>query len=385
MRILLINRFFGDQRTPTGRMLCDVAKLLRQQGHEVEVLASKSSYAGAAGASHNGDEHFKVRQVPELGWGRVFRWASFWLWAASSLSSRRWDRCLLLTDPPFLPFAAWLTQWLRSPRQRAYWWTMDLYPEALVAAGMLRETSLLTRCLRSLNELGMRQVSGVIALGQCQLRRLQTYRHWRFVSPCAVVVPPWDLRLIPRVEPLSNRVVKLLACYGKKVALYTGNLGEGHLLAQFVDAARWLHDQGRTDWLFVFVVRGSGRPGLEAIRDLPNLLILDYLPEAETPDLLWSATVHLVSMKPGWEGVIVPSKLYGALHTNAPVLFLGPLTADTAIEIQRVGCGIALPPTASGELVARTLDRLADPSWFRVPHLDTNGPRSVATFITKED
>jgi hypothetical protein len=28
-----------------------------------------------------------------------------------------------------------------------------------------------------------------------------------------------------------------VSCHGKKVALYTGNLGEGHIFAQFIDAA----------------------------------------------------------------------------------------------------------------------------------------------------
>jgi colanic acid biosynthesis glycosyl transferase WcaI len=384
LRFLLINRFFGDQQTPTGRMLWDVAMALQQQGHEVEVLASKSKYAGSSGVSGREATQFKVRQVRELGRGRIASWASFWLSTLFSLSSRRWDRCLLLTDPPFLPFAAWLTQIFRSPKQQLYWWTMDLYPEALVAAEMAREKGLLSRGLRSLNELGLRQMSGVVALGQRQLGRLQTYRQWHAVAADMVVVPPWDLRPIPRVMASTNRVLKRLSCPGKKLALYTGNLGEGHMFEQFVDAARWLHGQTRADWIFVFVVRGSGRPVLESVSAaLPNIRILDYLPEAETPDLLWSANVHLVSMKPGWEGVIVPSKLYGALQTNTPILFLGPLTADTSTEIERMGRGISLPTTATGEEVVRALDKLAEPAWLREPHLDTAAPRHVAEFITR--
>jgi colanic acid biosynthesis glycosyl transferase WcaI len=384
VRILLINRFFGGHQTPTGRMLRDVAQELHRQGHELAVLASKSSYAGQPHDFDKDEMKFNLCQVPEFGGGRLLRWTSFWLRAMLSLASRRWDRCVLLTDPPFLPFAAWLTFFCRSPQQRIYWWTMDIYPEALIAAGMIRETGLFNRCLRSLNELGLRRMSGVITLGGRQLKRLQTYRRWNPAANFAAVVPPWDIRPIQRVDAPANRVLNRLSAHGKKVALYTGNLGEGHLFTQFVDAACRLQNQGRRDWLFVFVVRGTGRPELEAMgANLPNLRILDYLPESETPDLLWSATVHLVSMKPGWEGVIVPSKLYGTLQTCAPVLFLGPLDADSATEIQVRRRGISLPPTATGEDVVCALDKLAEPAWIREPEMATTAARCVAGFITR--
>src|ERR1035437_2457921 len=133
MRVLLINRFFGGQQTPTSRMLRDVAVELHRQGHEVAVLASKSNYAGSRGVFSDDDKEFTVRHVRELRGGRMLRWGSFWLRTLPWLASRRWDRCLLLTDPPFLPFAAWLTHVCRAPEQRLYWWTMDIYPEALMA------------------------------------------------------------------------------------------------------------------------------------------------------------------------------------------------------------------------------------------------------------
>ena len=365
-------------------MARDVAVELQRQGHEVSVLASRSNYAGSARETPGADGFFNVKQVREMRGGRLMGWTSFWLQALPPLASRRWDRCVILTDPPFLPFAAWLTCAFRKKQQRLYWWTMDIYPEALVAAAMVRETSLIYRCLRWLNELGLSQMNGVIALGQRQLQRLQTYRRWNRAAGFVALVTPWDIRPIQRVEAPANRVLNRLAGHGKKVALYSGNLGEGHPFVPFVEAAHWFQNQGRTDWLFVFVVRGAGRSELEALGgNLPNMRILDYLPESETPDLLWSATVHLVSMKPGWEGVIVPSKFYGTLQTCAPVLFLGPLDADTATEIHAKERGISLPPTATGEDVVQALDKLTEPVWIIEPQMDVNAPRYVAEFIAR--
>jgi hypothetical protein len=260
---------------------------------------------------------------------------------------------------------------------------MDLYPEALEAAGILGASHPATRLLRCMNEIGLSAASGVIVLGPHQRVRLMRYKHWRSAEKFAIVVPPWDRRPIDRVSPSENRAIQRLGLAGRKVALYAGNLGEGHCFEEILEAARWFHAQGRTDWLIVFAVRGSGKPLLEAqSRPLPNVRITDYLPDSETADLLWAATVHLITMKPGWEGVIVPSKLYASLQTIAPVLFIGPNVADTVEEINRLDRGLALPFGTSGLTVAQTLDELAHSSWLRQPYKDLSGPERIAEYLT---
>jgi hypothetical protein len=87
--------------------------------------------------------------------------------------------------------------------------------------------------------------------------------------------------------------------------------------------------------------------------------VTGYASEEETPGLLASARVHLITMSPCWEGIVVPSKLYGCIRTGRPVLFIGPENADTAREIRANDWGMALPPGASGELVAAAILELA--------------------------
>ena len=44
MTFLLVNRHFGGDDVPTGRMLADLAMELKKAGHGVTVLASRSKY-----------------------------------------------------------------------------------------------------------------------------------------------------------------------------------------------------------------------------------------------------------------------------------------------------------------------------------------------------
>ena len=384
MHFLLVNRYFGGGSVPTGRMLLDVSLDLSRQGHTVTVIASTSRYVKSEVLLPKHSDHVKIRWLTEIGPGRLAGWIGFWFKVAFILPATSWDRCVLLTDPPFLPFAARLARIFTGRQRRYYWWTMDLYPEALVAAGMISQRNPLWICLRWLNDLGLGAMNGVIALGPRQLQRLQTYRGWDKLADSSVVVPPWDTRPIRRISPEENVVLRQFGWQGRKIALYSGNLGQGHLFQEFADAARWFYEGRRDDWIFAFVIRGENRRDLEVMtKDFPNIRVLDYLSDDFTADLLWAATVHLISMKSGWEGVIVPSKLYGALQTAAPVLFIGPEDSDTATEILRLKRGLTLSPNTSGDTVARVLEELAQPSWRQEPFLNEGSSREVARFITR--
>ena len=383
MRLLLVNRFFADARTPTGRMLEDVAKALVAAGHQVTVLCSGAGYVtGAKGEGKVSTREYRVHRVATPFRSRVLSWAWFLLNCMVVAGRLSWDRCLVLTDPPFLAAAVLLSD-LRLGRP-CYWWTMDLYPEALVAARRLEASSFACRLLAWVNEVCFGRVAGVVSLGTTQLGLCSRYRRWRTEPSYSLVVPPWDDRPIQPSMP-AERFAADMGWQGKKVALYAGNLGEGHLYEEILAAARVLDSVNRTDWLFVFAIRGAGRGAVdvEAAR-LRNLVVMDYLPEALTGDLLWSASVHLITMKPGWEGVIVPSKLYGVARTPGPVLFIGPKDSDTASEIHRLGLGLTLPPGSAGEAVVAMLDDLSHSASSHSPFSSGDSARAVAAFVCRQ-
>jgi glycosyltransferase involved in cell wall biosynthesis len=365
-------------------MLSDLSLHLSRQGHTVTVIASTSRYVKLEVPQRENTAQVKIRWLAEIGHGRLAGWIGFWVKVLFILPTTSWDRCVLLTDPPFLPFAARLARIFTGRRRRYYWWTMDLYPEALVAAEMISQCNPLWICLRWINELGLGAMNGIIALGTRQQQRLQTYKGWKALIESSVVIPPWDNRPLRRISLEENIVIKQFGWQGRKIALYSGNLGEGHLFREFADAARWFYENGCDDWVFAFVIRGEKRNDLEVMaKNLPNIQVLDYLSDDTTADLLWAATVHLVSMKSGWEGVIVPSKFYGALQTAAPILFVGPEDSDTATEIRRLKRGRTLSPNTPGDTVARILEELAQPSWKQEPLFDEGNPLKVVEFITR--
>ena len=383
MRILLVNRHYGGEQVPTGRMLRDVALLLLEQGHEVRVLTTRDGYGGTAEMG-GAEDPVSVTCVPTFGinW-RLWRWLAFWLFACAAIPLKRWDRCLILTDPPFMIIGAWLAKLLGGTRRKAYWWTMDLYPEALVAGGFLRDGGWLHALLARVNDLALRSLAGVVCLGTEQRRRLEAYAGWSQEQGFSVVVPPWDYRPVREVSRTDNRFVAKFGLQGKKIALYAGNLGRAHSFLEILGAARQLDTERVQDWAFVFAVRGAEVGALRAeSAGLSNVIMTDYQPPEMTPDMLRAADVHLVTMRDGWQGIVVPSKLYGILRTEAPVLYIGPRDSDTADEIRADRAGNVLDIGASPEDVVFALNELQSSRWRTSRSIPADGARRIAHLVT---
>ncbi|MGI6088307.1 MAG: glycosyltransferase [Kiritimatiellia bacterium] len=378
MRFLFVNRFADNDQVPTARMLQDVARILAAGGHRVIILASRGDYAGKS-AGWSIPDGVTIRRVwtPRR---RALAWPVFWLQVLLRMPCLSWDVGVLMTDPPFLTPLARLIRAIHGTRRKIYWWTMDLYPESLIAAGLIPDNGWLTRRLLGLNRWGARGLSGIICLGERQRERLQYCLTAQPGLP-VINIPPWDDRPIQHVPGESNKFLQELSSgLPCRIALYAGNLGRGHSFADLLDAARLL-DGKNSPWLFVFVCRGASRPLLEkAATGLANVRIMDYLPASRTGELLWSATVHLITMAEGWDGVVVPSKLYGALQTDAPILFIGPERADTAMEIQRYERGMVLPNGCGGKRVVAALDVLSKET-ESCPKVKINPAAEIAKFL----
>lgn len=386
MRFLLVNRFFGPKSSPTGRMLWDVASILIERGHKVTVLTSNGCYDSGAALAARQQTNILRLEVTSFGRTRVLNWAWFWLCALLSVPIMSWDRCVILTDPPFMLVAGWLARFFNRKRGAIFWWTMDLYPEALRAAGLLDGSQRAFRLLWGLNELGLSATTGVIALSASQRRLLSRYKNWKDGEAFHIVVPPWNSQRITEVPSSRNALIHRFGWDSRKVALYAGNLGRGHSFYEILEGAKWLHAHDRSDWVFVFATRGAQESQLrERSRTLPNVRVMNYVEESETSALLCAATVHLVTMGPGWEGIIVPSKTCSSLQTRSPLLYIGPLESDTAQEVSRLNRGLALPAGTSGSSVAKALDELCRPAWLREPHQDSSSPDRIVNFITREE
>jgi glycosyltransferase involved in cell wall biosynthesis len=76
-------------------------------------------------------------------------------------------------------------------------------------------------------------------------------------------------------------------------------------------------------------------------------------------DSLSSADVHVVGLAGGLSGFVVPSRLYGVLAVGRPVIVAADAESETAQVVERVGCGVIVPP-GRPELLAAAIRRAHD-------------------------
>ena len=77
---------------------------------------------------------------------------------------------------------------------------------------------------------------------------------------------------------------------------------------------------------------------------LPPASLSGYVPQDELAVHLASGDVHLASLEPAWDGMMVPSKLQGIFAAGRPVLFTGSRTCSMGRWILESGGGWVVAP-----------------------------------------
>jgi glycosyltransferase involved in cell wall biosynthesis len=208
------------------------------------------------------------------------------------------------------------------------------------------------RVLRSLVSLYLRRADRIVAIGDTMRRRLEE----KGAPPERVrVIPNWvdTSRLEPRDR--ANEWARNIGLDKKFVVMHSGNVGHAQDLDSLVRAATFLRD---LDDLSIFIIgTGARHAELVALSELleaDQVTFLYYQSRGVLPQSLSAADIHVVGLAPGLAGYVVPSRLYGVLAVARPVIVAADRESETAQVVERVGCGIVVPP-GRPELLARAI------------------------------
>ena len=350
MRILLLNQYYRPDLAATGQLLADLAEDLARRGHETYVLCSCRTYDGGAATHALRDvvRGVNIIRVSASGFGRrchvgrFIDYLSFYLLAAwRALWMPKPDVCISLSTPPFIGLVGVLLKLLRGSRLAL--WTMDLYPEVLVAYGMILPRSIVYRALSMISRLLYSQAFAIFSLGEVMTDRLikagadpariTTVHNW---------VPGESVRPKPRE---SSAMRKTLELQDEVTLLYSGNLGLGHELDTAVRAAGMM--DGGSGLRVLFVGNGTMREPLQQLAAELSIGSISFHPPQPLENLadsLAAGDIHLVAQRPGTEGVIVPSKLYDSLAAGRPALFIGPEDCEAARIFRESQSGMVVRP-----------------------------------------
>lgn len=352
--MVFVNRYFAPDHSATSQMVSDLAIHLASRGWSVLAITSRQRYDDprAALPSRESLDGVAVRRVWSSTFGRgslagrAIDYATFYLSALFALTSaaRRGTVVVALTDPPLISVIAAVAARLRGAILVS--WLHDLFPEVATALGMR-----VPAVLQSLRDWSLRRARMNVVLGERMAARA------RATTAAVTVRHNWaDASLAP-LPHADNRLRAEWRLGDALVAGYSGNLGRAHEFDTIAGAMQQL----RGDESVKFVVIGSGAQ-LERLRAAapPNALFLPYQPRERLRESLSAADVHLVTLQPSVEGLIVPSKLYGILASGRAVIFIGDPDGEVADVIRRHECGAVVAPGDAAALADALRELAAD-------------------------
>nr|WP_249802825.1 glycosyltransferase family 4 protein [Bradyrhizobium sp. 44] len=261
-----------------------------------------------------------------------------------------------VTSPFTLPYAVTLAARLR--RAKTALLIYDLYPEALVAAGIARQSSLATRFLRLANGWLFRSLDAIFVIGRDVAPLLLSYPRVRADS--IHFVPNWTLLPIGfRAPDDSSSFRKPYSA--KFVVGLCGNLGFTHAPRTVFEAARLMRHE--TNIHFVLSGWGVGwteLKTLQAAENLDNVTLLDPVPENRLAEFLAAADAWAIPYRRDVAGVSIPSRLYNFLAVGRAVIVGTEPNAEAGLAVAEEDIGWIVPPENPARLAQAISEAASD-------------------------
>ena len=305
MKCTIINRNYPPQSGITGSSANELARYLISRKVEVNIVHVKGYYSGGGDLGlKNYGKSFSIRTFYN-GKNKFLRLVSSLIEGRKLVKKAIYtkpDVIISMTDPPLLNY--WSSYYCNRYNVPWFYWSMDLYPEAFVSAGLLNKTNLVYK--KIIKKLKVRPPELIISLGKMQsvyIKKMYDKKIDSVILPCGISSS--EKNLTDFNIDIENKIV----------FCYAGNLGEAHN-ENFVKEV--IKNIDSKKHVFILAVYGSKAKNiLSFAKNIEGVKIIDNLKRKH----MHLIDIHLVSLLSKWDHVCVPSKAISAITEGSTVLF----------------------------------------------------------------
>lgn len=363
MRLLFLSQLFDPENSIKG---LEFARQLTKQGHSVEVITAFPSYPG--GRIYAGYKSSLVQtetidgvRVVRLGTyithdksavKRLLGYASFGVNAFLYVvfSRRKCDVIYAYYPPVVVGLLAWGLSLVK--KVPFIYDIQDLWPDALVGAGIVHENGRVVKFLNKACDWVYRKAAAIVVLSEGYKKSL-IERGVPFEK--VKIIFNWCDESRLHSEFFKNQEYSTTKTFS---ILYAGNLGAAQALEFVLDAAEILKNRGCTRILFIFVGSGVESEKLKALasqKKLTNVLFKPAVPVDQVGDILAGADallVHLAS-SPVFD-ITIPSKTQAYMSIGKPILMA--VNGDAAEIIENAQCGVVAESCNAEEIAKAAIE-----------------------------
>lgn len=361
MHILLLNEYYPPDTSATAKMALQVVETLAQR-HRVTVVAGRPSYDPDeyylySLLRRDSHDNVVIERVGSTAYPRkemkkrVSNYLTYLALAIPRALSLQPDVVFAMTDPPVAGIAG---AFVAGMTARPFVYNIrDMYPDMAVGGDIVNKSAWV-ETWEQMHRWALRRADRVIVLGEDMKDRILE----KGVSPNKIAIIRDGAATPPNFSP-DERVIHEIRSEFQFVLVHAGNLGFYGAWKTLLDAARLLSNESVG---LVFIGGGANLNRLQTEGTaLPNVRFLPFRPTEQIPQVMAAGDIHIVTIKRGLEGVVVPSKLYSILAAGRPILVVGPAECDAARIVAESDCGAVANPDDPRAVAAAILDLRSDP------------------------
>jgi glycosyltransferase involved in cell wall biosynthesis len=367
-KLLIINQFFPPDFAATGQLIQELSNQLDQQNIQVSVFTGQPGYAyrqkqaPAEEINHNVKiQRAKFKQFySKRIRSKTLNGIIFTLMATRYLckNARKYDAVILTTAPPFLAIAGYLANVIYKLDYICL--IYDLYPDVVLKLGVISEDNLIIKLWHRLNAAIWNRSKKIVVLSNTM--KAKVVEQYPAIAPKIEIIHNWaDPTWIKPMPKADNWFAKQHQIEDKFTVLYSGNLGHCHDLETILNTAQLLRSQPIQ---FMFIGAGVKYEQCQQAATelkLDNCVFLPYQDRANLPYSLTAGDLALVSIAPGLEGVIAPSKVYGIMAAGTAIAAICEPHSYLRQLITDADCGKAFDNHHSEQLAEFILTLAGDP------------------------
>ena len=379
LHVLVLNEYFPPDTSATAKNAALAVAALAER-HRVTVLCGRPSYDpterhppyllrrevhGNLAIERVGSTAFPRFRMKR----RVSNYLTYLSLALPRAMTIRSDVVLAMTDPPIAGIAGSFVARLSG---RPFVYNLrDMYPDMALGGDIVRPGTWVERW-ETMHRRALRRAARVIVLGEDMRERIIS----KGVDPARITICR-DAVPFPETLPAADHpVVREIREQFRFVLVHAGNLGFYGAWETLIQSARLLESDGVG---LVFIGEGAMKAKIEGMaRDCRNVRFLPFRPADEVPYVMAAGDLHVVTVKRGLEGVVVPSKVYTILAAGRPLLAVATNKTEVARFAERDGCGIAVDPGEPATVAAAVRSVLGDSK--RLAHMGRRARELAQTY-----
>lgn len=273
---------------------------------------------------------------------RILTWLIFYLQTyIYFFFKRNINEVLIVSNPPVLTFLGGDFFLKRNINFSVL--IYDVYPDALSNFGYIKETSFIYKYWDKKNKKAYLNATELITISSVMKEIIS-----RNINKDKIkVIYPWvDTSFIKPLTKQENWFIDKNNLSGKKVILYSGNMGVTHDLLTPLKVAKEI-SKTHKNFHFIYIGNGVQKKKLIKFTEENNLKNVTFLPYQDSDVLPFSfaaADFSIVSLGTGAEGLSVPSKTFYSLAAGSAIIAISEKGSEIQKLITKNNCGVSVEP-----------------------------------------